>query len=75
MAALCLTRQAVVDACKASQGYKTPSLNDTLYCNFKGIGSLGCGLDDYVNVKALFLEGNVLETLEGLPPLKQLKCL
>ena len=70
----CMTKQALVEICKQNQLYKTPSLNETLYCNFKGFSAIG-GLEEYVNVKALFLEGNVLESLEGLPPLKELKCL
>lgn len=70
----CMTKQALLDICKQNQLYRTPSLNDKLYCNFKGFTNIAC-LEDYVNLKALFLEGNVLESLEGLPPLKELKCL
>ncbi|GLC39430.1 Leucine-rich repeat-containing protein oda7 [Pleodorina starrii] len=70
----CMTKEALLEICKQNQLYRTPSLNDKLYCNFKGFSHIAC-LDDYVNLKALFLEGNVLESLEGLPPLKELKCL
>lgn len=70
-----MTRQAILDSCKQHQLYRTPSLNDKLYLNFKGFARIA-DLDEYVNVRALFLEGNVLETLEGLPPqLKELRCL
>ncbi|GIL87407.1 hypothetical protein Vretifemale_15526, partial [Volvox reticuliferus] len=70
----CMTKEALLEICKQNQLYRTPSLNDKLYLNFKGFSQIAC-LEDYVNLKALFLEGNVLESLEGLPPLKELKCL
>ena len=54
--------------------YVTPALNDRLYCNFAGFGRLG-GLEEYTSLRALFLEGNALQDLEGLPPLPLLTCL
>ncbi|KXZ45339.1 hypothetical protein GPECTOR_56g436 [Gonium pectorale] len=69
-----MTKQALLDICKQNNLYRTPSLNDNLYLNFKGFSQIAC-LEEYVNLKALFLEGNVLESLEGLPTLKELKCL
>jgi dynein assembly factor 1 len=69
-----MTRKALLDICKEQQLYRTPSLNEKLYLNFKGFVNIG-NLEDYVNVRALFLEGNAISTLEGLPPLKELRCL
>lgn len=69
-----MTREALLRVCKENKLYQTPSLNDKLYCNFKGFTSVGC-LEEYVNLKSLFLEGNAIESLRGLPPLPQLKCL
>ncbi|PNH10461.1 Leucine-rich repeat-containing protein ODA7 [Tetrabaena socialis] len=69
-----MTKEALLDICKQNDLYRTPSLNDKLYCNFKGFSEIAC-LEEYINVKALFLEGNVLESLDGLPTLKELKCL
>ena len=60
--------------CKEQELFQTPELNDILYCNFQGFTSLA-GLGPYTSLKALFLEGNALETLRDLPPLDQLKCL
>ena len=54
--------------------YVTPALNDRLYCNFAGFDALG-GLDDYTELRSLFLEGNALQDLGGLPPLPLLTCL
>ena len=59
--------------CAECSLYKTPELNDVLYCNFKGFSAIG-GLDRYTALKALFLEGNCLSSLLGLP-FSRLSCL
>lgn len=69
-----MTKEALKTICKENDLYRTPSLNDKLYCNFKGFGHIE-NLDEYCNLRALFLEGNVLENLDGLPELKELRCL
>jgi len=70
-----MNKKSLLDICKEQRLYRTPSLNDKLYLNFKGFLNVGPGLEEYVNVRALFLEGNAISTLEGLPPLKELRCL
>lgn len=69
-----MTREALQAICRENKLYQTPALNDRLYCNFKGFGNVAC-LEEYSNLKALFLEGNAIESLAGLPALPQLKCL
>lgn len=69
-----MTKEALKAICKENQLYRTPSLNDKLYCNFKGFTRID-NLEEYTALRALFLEGNVLENLEGLPELKELRCL
>lgn len=69
-----MTRQVLKDICKEHQLYVTPQLNDKLYCNYKGFGSIS-NLEPYTGLKALFLEGNALDSLQGLPKLEELKCL
>ena len=69
-----MTKQALLDICKDNQLYRTPSLNDKLYCNFKGFASIE-NLEEYTALKALFLEGNVIESMDGLSHLKELRCL
>ena len=69
-----LTPEALVAVCKERSLYRTPSLNETLYCNFKGFTSIA-SLEAYTNLKALYLEGNAIDSLTGLPPLESLKCL
>jgi dynein assembly factor 1, axonemal len=69
-----MTQSALRALCAEHKLYRTPSLNDNLYCNYKGFTQLA-NLEEYVNLKALYLEGNALRSLDGLPPLAGLKCL
>lgn len=70
-----MSRQALKDICKQHDLYRTPSLNDKLYCNFKGFRRISPALGDYTGLRALFLEGNALDSMEGIPELKELRCL
>ena len=69
-----MTQSALRAICAEHKLYRTPALNDALYCNHKGFAHLD-NLEAYCNLKALYLEGNVLRSLEGLPLLQELKCL
>lgn len=69
-----MTPEALKKICKVHKLYMTPELNDKLYCNFKGFTSIA-NLEPYTGLKALFLEGNAIESLDGLPALQELKCL
>lgn len=69
-----MTRASLLDICKQHGLYRTPHINDQLYANFKGFTRIAC-LEPYTGLKSLFLEGNALESLEGIPPLEHLKCL
>lgn len=69
-----MTSSVLRDICTQTKGYRTPHLNDKLYLNFKGFTHIA-GLEEYVNLKALFLESNALESLAGMPRLEELKCL
>ena len=70
-----MTKQALLEICKERDLYRTPGLNDRLHARFRGFSALGPALAEYANLKALFLEGNALTSLAGLPRLEQLKCL
>jgi len=65
---------ALLAVCKQHRLYQTPGLNDRLYANFKGFTCLG-GLEPYTGLRSLFLEGNSLASVDGLPPLPELRCL
>lgn len=54
--------------------YSTPELNSCLYLHFKGFRNIG-GLEEFVGLKALWLEGNAIPRIEGLSTLKELRCL
>ena len=69
-----MSKTTLMALCKENHGYRTPSLNDKLYLNFKGFSRIEC-LEEYTGLKALFLEGNSLDSLEGLPPLPELRCM
>ncbi len=50
---------------KFNEYYSTPNLNTVLYLNFKGFLKIE-NLDEFTDVKALYMEGNGLEKIEGL---------
>lgn len=54
--------------------YITPSLNEKLYAGNKGFLSIS-GLEPYISLQALFLDGNALTDISGLPSLPSLRCL
>lgn len=63
---MAMTETKLRKLCRDNELYSTPGLNDVLYCNFQGFTSIS-GLENYTALKALFLEGNSLCSLEGLP--------
>lgn len=69
-----MTKASLLEICKVNKLYRTPALNDKLYCNFKGYTRIS-NLEPYTALKALFLEGNALDSFDGLPYLEELKCL
>lgn len=69
-----MTTKVLQDICKQHNLYRTPHLNDKLYLNFQGFKQIE-NLEPYYGVKAVFLEGNALSSLDGLPQLEELKCL
>jgi dynein assembly factor 1 len=61
--------------CKELKLYNTPEVNDVLYLHFKGFTCIQ-NLEEYVNVKVIYLEGNGFKKIGGgLASLTKLKCL
>lgn len=52
-----LTPQYLKKLCREKGWYSTPHLNDRLYLHFKGIKKIEA-LDEYNELKCLWLEGN-----------------
>ena len=69
-----MTEAALRQLCREQQLYTTPHLNDALFAGFQGFLTLG-GLERYTGLRALHLESNALDSLEGLPRLPELACL
>lgn len=65
---------ALAAACKENDGYETPSLNDKLYLHFGGFHKIE-NLDEYVNLKALWLDSNAIAKIENLSHLTELRSL
>ena len=45
--------------------YRTPSLNEKLYLHYKGFSKMS-NLDQFVNLKCLYFEGNGCDSMLGL---------
>ena len=69
-----MTGAALRAICKENKLYATPELNETLYCNHRGFLTVA-DLEPYSGLRALFLENNALDTLDGIPPLAKVRCL
>jgi dynein assembly factor 1 len=55
-------------------GYSTPALNDQLYLHYKGYQKID-NLQEYINLKALWLDSNGLQKIENVNHLSSLRCL
>jgi len=56
-----MTKDVLKELCKTYDLYRTPTLNDKMYCNFKSFGRIK-NLEEYPIVEALFFEGDCFET-------------
>jgi len=69
-----IDNKLLVEECKKNDLFTTPHLNDKLYLHFLGLEEIS-GLDEYTNLKALWLENNALSAIEGLDHMQQLSNL
>jgi Leucine-rich repeat (LRR) protein len=60
--------------CEYNGGYIFPHLNANLYLHFQGFHKIQ-SLDNFINLKVLYLENNCLNKIENLHNLKNLTCL
>jgi hypothetical protein len=69
-----ITKKYLRQLCEENELYMTAHLNDKLYVHFKGFTKIE-NLDDYINVKSLFIDNNCFQKIENLHMFKQLRCL
>lgn len=69
-----MTKDVIVQACKANHGYAVPRLNDQIYLHCKGFLKVE-NLEEYTELKALWLEQNSIADLSGLSGQQQLVSL
>lgn len=60
--------------CKKNDLYMSPSLNEVLYLHFQGFDEIA-NLEDYTQLKCLWLDSNCITTIQGLDNQRDLKCL
>lgn len=70
-----MTKEALTAICRENEDlYITPHLNDRLYAGHCGFSSIEF-LEPYTGLKSLFLNGNALVNVIGLPNFAELTCL
>jgi len=63
--------QEVISKIQKDKGfYRSPALNETLYLHYKGFERIS-GLDEFVNARCIWLEGNCFSEIEGLEALTE----
>jgi dynein assembly factor 1 len=69
-----ITEAYVKKLCSQNHQYETPRLNTQLYLHYQGFCDIR-NLDNYVAVRALWLENNLISKIQNLDKLKSLKFL
>ncbi|XP_058985991.1 repetitive organellar protein isoform X3 [Musca domestica] len=69
-----ITKKRILELCKRDKLYQTPRLNDVLYLHYQGFQNIEC-LEDYTELKCLWLECNAISEIQGLENQTKLKCL
>ena len=69
-----MTAEEIAKVAVEQGGYETPALNDKLYLHYKGYRRIE-NLEEYKNLKALWLDSNGLQKIENINHLTELRCL
>ena len=74
MAGIEMTASTLKTYCKENGLYLTPNINDKIYLHYKGFRCIQ-NLEEYTNLKCIWLEGNGLSRIEGLDKQTALRTL
>jgi dynein assembly factor 1 len=69
-----ITKDFLKRLCIYNQAYETPKLNTHLYLHYMGLSDIR-NLEDYINLRALWLENNHIEEINNLSSLSKLRFL
>lgn len=69
-----MTPEKIKALCKKNDLYMTPGLNEVLYLHFQGFAGIA-GLEDYTQLKCLWLDSNAITEIRGLDNQRDLRCL
>lgn len=69
-----MTSEVLTKACRDNGGYRQPRLNDQLFLQCRGFCEIA-NLDEYTELKALWLDQNAIQEIEGLEKLTKLASL
>jgi hypothetical protein len=69
-----INKKTILSLCKKHDLYQTPSLNEKLYLHYGGFRKIE-NLEEYVNIRALWLQGNCIERIENIGHMTELRCL
>ena len=69
-----ITPAVLRKSCLENRGYELPELNEVLILHYKGFRKIE-GLDEYTNVRSIFLECNGISKIENLEVMPQLVSL
>eukprot|EP01065_Artemidia_motanka_P035506 TRINITY_DN4340_c0_g1_i2.p2 TRINITY_DN4340_c0_g1~~TRINITY_DN4340_c0_g1_i2.p2 ORF type:complete len:376 (+),score=146.99 TRINITY_DN4340_c0_g1_i2:77-1129(+) len=69
-----MTRDAISKIQKDKGFYRSPPLNEVLYLHYKGFERMA-GLEEFVNARCLWLEGNCFTEIEGIDHLTEVRQL
>jgi len=69
-----MTTKEIAKAAIEQGGYRTASLNDKLYLHYKGYQRIE-NLEEYANLKAIWLDSNGFQKIENINHLAELRCL
>lgn len=69
-----MTSQCIRALCKKNDLYLSPALNEVLYLHFMGFNEIAC-LEDYTQLRCLWLDSNAITQIQGLDNQRDLKCL